>query len=223
MQKLLNNLERDIYHSSKNDQLMIVKNFLSEIDYSLVKLFINKAKEKDAFSLAFKVILSPPHIVPLATFHGFSVEIIHWLYSDDIEMRTDNEDIHDHFGIIMSKALIGNPYLNISYEVNNSGNLEKIGEFLFRENNIILINPNANYYKDFLEILFKDNANVSPNSRGRDWINYKLEKCSGNIIMFASGLGDGLYPRYVGFDKNGKAIKLIADFIQLTNEENPSP
>ena len=83
-----------------------------------------------------------PHIVPLATFHGFSVEIIHWLYSDDIEMRTDNEDIHDHFGIIMSKALIGNPYLNISYEVNNSGNLEKIGEFLFRENNIILINPN---------------------------------------------------------------------------------
>ena len=142
MQKLLNNLERDIYHSSKNDQLMIVKNFLSEIDYSLVKLFINKAKEKDAFSLAFKVILSPPHIVPLATFHGFSVEIIHWLYSDDIEMRTDNEDIHDHFGIIMSKALIGNPYLNISYEVNNSGNLEKIGEFLFRENNIILINPN---------------------------------------------------------------------------------
>ncbi len=142
MQKLLNNLERDIYHSSKNDQLMIVKNFLSEIDFSLVKLFINKAKEKDAFSLAFKVILSPPHIVPLATFHGFSVEIIHWLYSDDIEMRTDNEDIHDHFGIIMSKALIGNPYLNISYEVNNSGNLEKIGEFLFRENNIILINPN---------------------------------------------------------------------------------
>ncbi|MBP6731186.1 MAG: DUF4241 domain-containing protein [Chitinophagales bacterium] len=85
------------------------------------------------------------------------------------------------------------------------------------------VNPNANYYKDFLEILFKDNANVTPNSRGKDWINYKLEKCSGNIIMFASGLGDGLYPRYVGFDKNGKAIKLIADFIQLTNEENPSP
>jgi hypothetical protein len=36
--------------------------------------------------------------------------------------------------------------------------------------------------------------------------------------MFGSGWGDGLYPRYVGFDKNGKVVKLIVDFIQVTYE-----
>ena len=33
--------------------------------------------------------------------------------------------------------------------------------------------------------------------------------------MFGSGWGDGIYPRYVGFDKNGQVVKLIVDFIQL--------
>lgn len=38
--------------------------------------------------------------------------------------------------------------------------------------------------------------------------------------MFGSGYGDGLYPKYVGFDKNGKVVKLITDFIQIIEEEN---
>ena len=79
-------------------------------------------------------------------------------------------------------------------------------------------NKEGNYYNDILEKYFKVNANIPECSRGEDWIDYTPTNSSGNIIMFGSGWGDGLYPRYVGFDKNGKVVKLIVDFIQVTYE-----
>ena len=82
-------------------------------------------------------------------------------------------------------------------------------------NDFYNLNKDGNYYNDILEKHFKENAKNPPSSRGEDWINYKPSNANGNIIMFASGLGDGLYPRYVGYDKSGKIIKLITDFIQL--------
>jgi hypothetical protein len=70
-------------------------------------------------------------------------------------------------------------------------------------------NKTGNYYYDILKPHFKENANNPKISRVEDWINYKPTKSNANIIMFGSGYG--LYPRYVGFDKNGKVVKLITD------------
>lgn len=78
----------------------------------------------------------------------------------------------------------------------------------------------GNYYNAVLQMHFKANANTPISSRGEDWINYTPTNSSSNIIMFGSGWGDGLYPRYVGFDKNKQVVKLIVDFIQLTEETN---
>ncbi|WP_210520882.1 DUF4241 domain-containing protein [Hymenobacter terricola] len=77
------------------------------------------------------------------------------------------------------------------------------------------LHKQGNYYNDVLENLFKENRNIPTSSRGEDWINYKPLKANGNIIMFGSGYGDGLYPRYVGYDKNGNVVKFVTDFIQL--------
>lgn len=79
-------------------------------------------------------------------------------------------------------------------------------------------NMEGNYYSDVLEKHFKANTNTPESSRGEDWINYTLTNSTTNIIMFGSGWGDGIYPRYVGFDKDRKVVKLIVDFIQLTEE-----
>lgn len=76
-----------------------------------------------------------------------------------------------------------------------------------------------NYYNDKLEKLFKQNKDVPKSSRGEDWINYKFDGTDRNIIMFGSGYGDGLYPRYVGFDKNGNVVKFLTDFIKLKDDE----
>ena len=81
-----------------------------------------------------------------------------------------------------------------------------------------LENQEGNYYIDVLEQHFKSNVNTPESSRGEDWINYTPANAKTNIIMFGSGLGDGLYPRYAGFDKNRQVIKLIVDFIQLTGD-----
>lgn len=80
-------------------------------------------------------------------------------------------------------------------------------------------NSTNNYYNDKLDKLFKENKDVPKSSRGEDWINYKFDGTEKNIIMFGSGYGDGLYPRYVGYDKDGNVVKFITDFIQLKNND----
>lgn len=79
-------------------------------------------------------------------------------------------------------------------------------------------NPDGNFYNDKLEKLFKKNVKIPKSSRGEDWLSYKINDVD-NIIMFGSGWGDGLYPRYIGYDKNNIPVKLITDFIQLEFEE----
>lgn len=80
------------------------------------------------------------------------------------------------------------------------------------------LNKNRNYYADILEKHFKQNASIPKSSRGEDWINYKPSNANGNIVMFGSGWGDGLYPRYVGFNRNGDIVKFVTEFIQLSDE-----
>ena len=77
-------------------------------------------------------------------------------------------------------------------------------------------NPDGNFYDDVLAVEFKKNGNNPEGSfDGGDWINYSLEATQENIIMFSSGLGDGLYPAYWGLGKEGEPYKLIIDFLTL--------
>ena len=76
----------------------------------------------------------------------------------------------------------------------------------------------ANFYNDILDTLFKANSGIPASSRGEDWVNFKINS-SENIIMFGTGWGDGMYPRYVGYDKKGNPVKMITDFIQINPEE----
>ena len=46
----------------------------------------------------------------------------------------------------------------------------------------------------------------------RSWANFTLEESKGNLITFTSGLGDGVYPSYFGFDSHGTLVSLVTDF-----------
>lgn len=81
------------------------------------------------------------------------------------------------------------------------------------------IKKDGNFYNEVLAELFKANKEIPKSSRGEDWINYKPANADGNIIMFGSGFGDGLYPRYVGYDKDGNVVKFITDFIRLKSSD----
>jgi hypothetical protein len=52
-----------------------------------------------------------------------------------------------------------------------------------------------------------------------DWGNFKLDESVGNIVTFKSGLGDGVYASYFGFDANDKITNLVTDFTVIEDTE----
>jgi len=47
----------------------------------------------------------------------------------------------------------------------------------------------------------------------RSWFNWELDPISSaNVIMFSSGLGDGLYSSFLGYDHNNDLLCLLTDF-----------
>jgi len=82
-------------------------------------------------------------------------------------------------------------------------------------------NEQGNYYSDVWEKLIDVNTISTLNLQG-EYINYTPANSTGNMIVFSSGYGDGLYPRYVGFDKDRNVIKMITDFIQIVYDNEPT-
>ncbi|MFD1000273.1 DUF4241 domain-containing protein [Ohtaekwangia kribbensis] len=81
-------------------------------------------------------------------------------------------------------------------------------------------NPDKNYYDDVLAEEFRTTSGQHPLSRDLgDWDNhFPKQGDNHNVIMFASGWGDGSYPTYWGTDLNGKIVELITDFIVVGGE-----
>lgn len=53
-----------------------------------------------------------------------------------------------------------------------------------------------------------------------DWANMCIDKKSGaNIIAFSSGLGNGTYPSYFGYDEKNEASKIVTDFLLFDSKE----
>ena len=75
--------------------------------------------------------------------------------------------------------------------------------------------PDGNLYDDYFAQVFDDSYQLHPKFQrpGGDWVNWTVPGSRGNIIMFNSGFGDGVYPAYWGYDKDGYLCSLIIQFI----------
>ena len=75
--------------------------------------------------------------------------------------------------------------------------------------------PEGNHYDDFFAGVFKKSHDANPKYQrdGGDWINWTVPDSDNNIIMFASGFGDGVYPCYWGFDANDAICCIVIHFI----------
>lgn len=82
-------------------------------------------------------------------------------------------------------------------------------------------NQGANYYNDILSEEFLNASGHHPNSRNLgDWnVHYPTGDTNKNIMMFATGWGEGLFPAYWGVDEKGKVVELIIDFLVLGSFE----
>lgn len=76
-------------------------------------------------------------------------------------------------------------------------------------------NSEANYYDEVLAEEFKAYSGKNKFSRELgDWNDHRPNKESdNNVIMFASGWGDGYFPTYWGLNEDGDTIELVIDFL----------
>ncbi len=75
--------------------------------------------------------------------------------------------------------------------------------------------PESNYYDEVLADEFREYSGKNEFSRALgDWNDHHPNKDSdNNVIMFASGWGDGYYPAYWGLNEEGATIELVIDFL----------
>lgn len=99
-----------------------------------------------------------------------------------------------------------------------------LGCFLDEQTNLIYLQKmdsfytkgkNKNYYDDLLAEEFKRYSSENKYSRDLgDWNNHIVDKDLGlNVIMFASGWGDGNYPTYWGYNDKKETVELTIDFM----------
>ncbi|WP_116788067.1 DUF4241 domain-containing protein [Flavobacterium psychrotrophum] len=76
-------------------------------------------------------------------------------------------------------------------------------------------NPEYNYYDSVLSEEFREYSGKNTFSRELgDWNDHKPNpESDNNIVMFASGWGDGYFPAYFGLNENGDTIELVVDFL----------
>ena len=76
-------------------------------------------------------------------------------------------------------------------------------------------NPDGNIYDDYFAEEFSESYIKNPKFQREagDWINYTIPGTKLNIPMIQSGFGDGYYPVYFGYDKDGEVCSLIIEYI----------
>ena len=76
-------------------------------------------------------------------------------------------------------------------------------------------NPNKEIYNNYFMQLFKESYEKNPSLQRKngDFLLWSLPKSSNKLIMFTSGMGDGIYSAYWGFDKDGNISTLTVPFM----------
>ena len=87
-------------------------------------------------------------------------------------------------------------------------------------------NPDfGNMYDDYFDALLQENYKKYPDYQRDcgDFLNWTIPGMDKNVVIFASGWGDGVYPCYWGYNNEGKICSLTISFIEpseLEEDEN---
>ena len=78
-------------------------------------------------------------------------------------------------------------------------------------------NPDGNIYDDYFAKFFEESYKDNPKYQrdGGDWINWTIPDTNYHLPMFQSGFGDGAYPVYLAYDKDGNVCQLIVELIDI--------
>ena len=76
-------------------------------------------------------------------------------------------------------------------------------------------NQGKNIYNDYFAELFKQSYAQQPEQQREciDFLRWQLPESGSRLIMFTSGLGDGVYSAYWGLDAAGAPVELVIPFM----------
>lgn len=77
---------------------------------------------------------------------------------------------------------------------------------------------NPNIYETYFARAFEENGKNNPKwqSPQGDWLNFNIPNSKYNIVMMNSGVENGVYPSYWGYDEYGEICCLITPFVSIS-------
>jgi len=86
-------------------------------------------------------------------------------------------------------------------------------------------NPGKNHYEDYFAAHFKESYTSHPDTQreGGDYLLWTIPQTEGSIALFASGLGDGFYQSFWGFDTENHLCELVIPLINPDLFESAGP
>ena len=99
--------------------------------------------QQDLRSLVRRLTPNPPSVLDLLDVRGYVLQVLYWYPLEDRSVygSYDTEDIHSHFGFIVTRALIGNPYVATHFRLGQDQRVQMVGESLFQEGADSIIAP----------------------------------------------------------------------------------
>ncbi len=109
--------------------------FLNDIELDNVKDYLRLLISSDIIATLHKSTIDPPVVLPLARYKAYSFELTYWYsmsIAKDVDKNYDPEDIHDHFGFLATKMILGEGYEETIYELVNESKVKPITVHFFK-------------------------------------------------------------------------------------------
>lgn len=136
-------VERMIRCEDCRDATRLASEFLKAITLNAINASVLQRSQGDLFGLVRDTVGTQPSILKLAHASGFLLELVHWYPGVSWADQLEQEDVHDHFGIIVSRALVGSPYRIIEYEEVSPSLVVRSSEREFVEGSVEVITPDT--------------------------------------------------------------------------------
>lgn len=136
-------VRRMIQCEAPNDPTRLAAEFVATLTLDAINVYLRDRAQVDLFGLVRDTIGTQPSILKLAHAEGFLLELVHWYPAKNQAIQMEQEDVHDHFGTIVSRALIGSPYRIIEYEELSPSLVVRVSEREFVEGSVELITPDT--------------------------------------------------------------------------------
>lgn len=128
-------------HLVQEDRVSHFVDWLRNTSLEDIKAECRRQAGQDILALARNLTPNPPAVLELAFYGGYALQLLYWfpIAALDKYKSYDTEDIHSHFGTIVTKGLLGTSYQSHIYERSDSSVLREIRQKDLREGQLDVI------------------------------------------------------------------------------------